>query len=179
MDQEEPTELPQIKEEQKELQTSQQEEQAQGFEEAGTKLTLTEEDDEDKPQSSRCHQTEPMMASNVEDHNWPRTLVQMDICNQIVVISQTPLDGRLTATREPQSGFKSERKNSGCRIGKKSFSCTERDKRFSKNQSVRANVRIHAGETLFICSVCGKRFTWQSSLPPHVRRHSEEKRFSL
>ncbi|XP_073319760.1 uncharacterized protein [Pagrus major] len=73
LDQEDPPELPHIKEEQEELWTSQEGEQLGGLEEADIiKFTFTpvtvksEEDDDDEPQSSQLHQIKTEEIGNVE-----------------------------------------------------------------------------------------------------------------
>ncbi|XP_036949824.1 zinc finger protein 691-like [Acanthopagrus latus] len=72
LDQQEPPELPHIKEEQEELWTRQKGEQLPGLEEADIKFTLSpvsvksEEDDEEKPQSSQLHQIKTEEFRDVE-----------------------------------------------------------------------------------------------------------------
>ncbi|XP_038581419.1 aspartyl/asparaginyl beta-hydroxylase-like [Micropterus salmoides] len=120
LDQEDPPEPPHIKEEQEELWTSQEGEQLRGMEEADTtKFTFTpvpvksEEDNEEKPQSSQLHQR---LTGNMEteadgeDCGGPEPSRNLDPERHL----QPDTEDVTSETREPQSGLNPLQNNSGC-----------------------------------------------------------------
>ncbi|XP_045906384.1 zinc finger protein 135-like isoform X4 [Micropterus dolomieu] len=120
LDQEDPPEPPHIKEEQEELWTSQEGEQPQGLENADiTKFTFTsvpvksEEDNEEKPQSSQLHQR---LTGNMEteadgeDCGGPEPSRNLDPERHL----QPDTEDVTSETREPQSGLNPLQNNSGC-----------------------------------------------------------------
>ncbi|XP_038580299.1 zinc finger protein 771-like [Micropterus salmoides] len=202
LDQEDPLEPPHIKEEQEELWSSQEGEQLPGLEEADiTKFPFThvpvktEEDDDEKPQSSQLHQcqTEQMEADG-EDCGGPEPARDSDPDRRlqtetedkalISAESETEIsDDDFKDSRELQSG--SNTNNDGvpvidvkCNAIKKSFICSECGRKFGRKDSLRRHMRFHTGEKPYSCSVCGKRFSQRPNLIRHMRCHSGEKPFS-
>ncbi|XP_044043551.1 zinc finger and SCAN domain-containing protein 22-like isoform X2 [Siniperca chuatsi] len=182
LDQEDPPEPPHIKEEQEELWTSQEGEQLRGLEEADIiKFTFTpvpvksEEDDEEKPQSSQLHQrlTEQMKTeADGEDCGRPEPARNSDPDTHLQPATRDKTSD--SKPDEPQSGLNPLKNNSGV----KSFSCSECGKRFTKNSSLKTHMRIHTGEKPFSCSVCGKGFTQKTHLRLHSPVHTGVKPFS-
>ncbi|XP_077439318.1 uncharacterized protein LOC144062155 [Vanacampus margaritifer] len=62
--------------------------------------------------------------------------------------------------------------------GEKPFSCSFCGKRFRDKFEMIKHTRTHTGEKPFICSVCAKGFSRRSSLRLHVQQHSEEDRLT-
>ncbi|XP_035854246.1 zinc finger protein 79-like [Sander lucioperca] len=200
LDQED-TKPPDIKEEQGELQISQDGEQLQGLEEADiTKFSFTpvpvkSEGDEEKPQFSQLHQRqteeikteadgedcggpEPAMKSDPDTHLQPAT------DDQTGDSSEPETDDSDEQTREPQSGINSLNNDrfpvsdSRCTTGEKAFSCSECGKIFGTNGHLKRHMGTHTGEKPFSCSVCKKAFRESGSLKRHMRIHTGEKPFS-
>ncbi|XP_049457536.1 zinc finger and SCAN domain-containing protein 22-like isoform X2 [Epinephelus fuscoguttatus] len=209
LDQEDP-EPPHIKEEQEELWSSQEGEQLQGLEKADIKFTFTsvpvksEEDDEEKAQSSQLHkrQTEQMKTgADGEDcggpeparNSDPDTYLQPDPEDKTGVSSEPETDdsGDWKETREPQLSLNSLKSDevtvSGSghlnrhmrnHTGEKPFSCSVCGNTFTQVSSLRQHMSIHTGEKPFSCSVCNKSFTHRGSLQFHMAVHTGERPFS-
>ncbi|XP_049457535.1 zinc finger protein ZFP2-like isoform X1 [Epinephelus fuscoguttatus] len=202
LDQEDP-EPPHIKEEQEELWSSQEGEQLQGLEKADIKFTFTsvpvksEEDDEEKAQSSQLHkrQTEQMKTgADGEDcggpeparNSDPDTYLQPDPEDKTGVSSEPETDdsGDWKETREPQLSLNSLKSDevtvSGlkCNAGEKPFGCSECDKRYGTSEHLKVHMRSHTGEKPFSCTFCKKSFAHSGSLHTHEKIHTGEKPFS-
>ncbi|XP_076610218.1 uncharacterized protein LOC143335009 [Chaetodon auriga] len=169
LDQEEPPELPHIKEEQEELWTNQEADIS--------KFTLSvpvkseEEVDEEEPQSSQLHQrqTEQMKTgSDGEDCGGPGPDRNLNP------------DHLQAATHDTTSDSSEPETDDSCdwEERKKPFNCSECGKRFAQISKLTAHFRVHTGEKPFKCSVCEANFSCRSSLSKHMRIHTGEKRFS-
>ncbi len=193
LDQEDP-EPPHIKEEEEEVWSSQEGEQLQGLKEADiSKFAFTavpvksEEDDEEKPQTSQLHQTEhmeteadgddcggsePARKSDLERHLQPET----DDKTEDPVKPETKVSDDGKNTREAHLGL-NILKNS-YNSSEKPFCCFECGKQFNQNSNLKTHMRIHTGEKPFGCSVCGKRFGQKVHLQNHLKCHTGEKPYS-
>ncbi|XP_038580268.1 zinc finger protein 135-like isoform X2 [Micropterus salmoides] len=187
LDQEDPPGPPYIKEEPEELCSSQEGEQLPGLEEADiTKFPFTpvpvksEEDDEEKPQSSQLHQSPTALMeteADGEDCGGPQPARNSDPDRHF------QLGDDWEKTREPQSDLNSH--NNDVPVSrrthitdKKQFNCSECGKTFTLKTQWKVHMRRHAGEKPFSCSECGKRFTVKSNLQQHLRTHTGEKPYS-
>ncbi|XP_035854243.1 zinc finger protein OZF-like isoform X2 [Sander lucioperca] len=204
LDQED-TKPPHIKEEQEELQISQDEEQLQGLEEADiTKFTFTpvpvkSEDDEEKPQFPQLHQrqTEQMKTeADGEDCGGPEPAMNSDpdthlklltddengdflnsLNNNEVLVSNSCT----TVEKEYEKRFGTSghlKRHMSSHTGKRSFSCSVCKKAFIRSGNLQKHMRIHTGEKPFSCSVCKKAFTERGHLVTHMRTHTGERPFS-
>ncbi|XP_069601897.1 zinc finger protein ZFP2-like [Ranitomeya imitator] len=61
--------------------------------------------------------------------------------------------------------------------GEKPFSCSECEKSFTNKWSLITHQKIHTGETSYACSECGKCFSNKSKFVIHQRIHTGEKPF--
>ncbi|XP_039648480.1 zinc finger protein 771-like [Perca fluviatilis] len=206
LDQED-TKPPHIKEEQKELRISQDEEQLQGPEEADipkfrfTPVPVKSEDDDDdddeeeKPMFSQLHQrqTEEIKTeADGEDCGGPEPAMksdpplQPDTDDETGDSSEPETDDSADwkETGEPQSGLNSLNNDrfpvsaSRCTTGEKAFSCSECGKIFCTNGNLTRHMRTHTGEKPFSCSVCKKDFGQSGNSQIHMRTHTGEKPFS-
>ncbi|XP_038575353.1 zinc finger protein 436-like isoform X5 [Micropterus salmoides] len=204
LDQEDPPEPPHIKEEHEELWSSQEGDQLQWLEEDDTtKFTFTpvpvksEEDDEEKPQSSQLHQrlTQQMETeADGEDCGGPEPArnsdpdrhLQPDTDDKTSDSSEPETDDSCDweETREPQSGsnplqnYELPLCDVECNTGKTSSCSSECATGFGHRGHLEEDTEIQTGEKPLSCSVCGKRFTRSSHLSRHLRVHTGEKPFS-
>ncbi|XP_070841068.1 oocyte zinc finger protein XlCOF6-like [Chaetodon trifascialis] len=192
VDQEDPPELPHIKEEQKELWTNQEGEQLGGLEEADlSKFTLSVpvKSEEQEPQSSQLdqRQTEQVnTGSDGEDCRGPGPDRNFNPDHLQPATHDTTSDSSEPETDdscdwEPPSGLKplnNEECGSDmeCNSGKTSVSSCATS--LGSKEHLQKHNGIQTGEQPFSCSVCGKGYYHKSSLRSHMRLHSEGKRFS-
>ncbi|XP_070814151.1 zinc finger protein 771-like [Chaetodon trifascialis] len=189
LDQEDPAELPHIKEEQEELWSSQEGEQLPGPEEADiTKSTVppvpvkSEEEDEEKPQSSQLHQrhAEDMETeAGGEDCGGPEAARSSDPDRP-----ETDDSCDWEETRGPQSGLKPLQNNEipgsdvKCNTGQTSVSSSECASSFDHKEHLQKNIGIQTELKPLCCPICGKRYNLKNSLTSHMRLHSEGRCFS-
>ncbi|XP_074468493.1 uncharacterized protein LOC141753804 isoform X1 [Sebastes fasciatus] len=182
LDQEDP-EPPHIKEEQEELWTSQEGEQLQGLKEADIKFPFSpvsvksEEDAEEKPQSSHLHQrqTEEMETeADGEDSGGPEPARNSDSHAHL----QPDTDDRTGDSSEPETENSDDWKEiRPCSTVEKPFSCSECGKRFGHSGNLKRHISSHTGEKPFSCSVCTKSYRLRGDLQIHMRTHTGEKLF--
>ncbi|XP_073319142.1 uncharacterized protein [Pagrus major] len=186
-----------------ELWTSQEGEQLPGLDEAEIiKFTFTpvtvksEEDDEEKPQSSQLHQRqteqieteadgedcggpEPDRNPGSDRHLHPDSDDKTEDSSEA---GSDDNDDDWKETKEPQTGFNCLKMNkvpvseAGCDADNKPSSCSECGKGY--NQKSKPNMRNHTGEKPFSCSVCSKKFTRKAGLDTHLKTHTGEKPYS-
>ncbi|XP_039648882.1 oocyte zinc finger protein XlCOF8.4-like isoform X1 [Perca fluviatilis] len=191
----EDTKPPHIKEEQEELQTSQEGEQLQGLEEADiikfpfTLVPVKSEGDEEKTQSSHQRQTEQMKTvADGEDSGGPEPARNSDPDAHLqpdtykTGYSAEPETDDWKKARVTQSGLNSL--NSKVSVfdlrctGEKPFGCSKCGKRFGINGHLKRHMRSHTGEKPYSCSVCKKYFKQSGHLQTHMKIHTGEKQFS-
>ncbi|XP_044043534.1 gastrula zinc finger protein XlCGF57.1-like [Siniperca chuatsi] len=204
LDQEDPPEPPHIKEEPEELWTSQEGGQLRGLEEADTtKFTFTpvpvksEEDDEEKPQSSQLHQRlteqvkteadgencggpEPVRNSDPDRHLHPATQDKTSDSSE----PETDDSCDWEETRKPQSGLNPLQINKvpvsdqKCYTGKTSSSSSECATSFGHKGHLQEQDGLQTGEKPYSCSVCKKTFQRKGDVVVHMVVHTGEKPFS-
>uniref|UniRef100_A0A8C9Y211 C2H2-type domain-containing protein n=1 Tax=Sander lucioperca TaxID=283035 RepID=A0A8C9Y211_SANLU len=205
LDQEDTKPPPHIKEEQEQLWTSQEGEQLQGLEEADIKFPLTsvpvksEEDDEEKAQSSQLHESQTeenreaeRTGADGEDCGGPEPARNSDPDSPLQPAthdktsdsSESDDSGDWEETREPQSGLNPLQNNEvavsdvECNTGNTSVSSSECAGSFGHKKPLQKHSGVQTGVKPFSCSVCSKRYLRKKTLMSHMRVHSEEKRFS-
>ncbi|XP_073409404.1 uncharacterized protein [Dendrobates tinctorius] len=91
-------------------------------------------------------------------------------------MKQVPSSHSLLTTKENQSHKRGIKKRTAPKA-KKSFSCSECGKCFTRKSHFITHQRIHTGANPFYCSECGKNFAHKSNLVIHQRNHTGEKPF--
>ncbi|XP_060924668.1 zinc finger and SCAN domain-containing protein 32 [Limanda limanda] len=194
VDQEDP-ELPHIKEEQEEPWTTQDGQQFQGPIEADIKFILTpdavkSEEDEEKLKSTKLHPSErkenradyggpePARNSGPDGRLHPGPEDKTEDSSETEVSKDDWMETRETQTGLNTRNNKQPLRGMGCKTEKKSFSCSECGKTFSRRGHLNTHMRIHTGDNPFSCSECGKRFNQRGSLNIHMRIHTGENPFS-
>ena len=186
LDQEDPPELPHIKEEQEELWTRQEGEQLRGLEEADIKVTFTpvpvrsDGKDEEEPQSSQLHQRQTVWMRDDEDCGGSepvRDSGQKHV--QAAGIKTSHSNEGVKQSSELGLGFDKDRLqiHTSCRTGEKTFTCQFCGKTFTKSSNLTTHLRVHTGEKPFTCSVCNASFSLRCTLVNHMRVHTGEKPF--
>ncbi|XP_078112520.1 uncharacterized protein LOC144521785 [Sander vitreus] len=181
LDQEDPEPPPHIKEEQKELWTSQEGEQLQGLEEADIKFPFTSvpvksEDDEEKAQSSQLHESQTeenreaeRTEADGEDYGGPEPARNSDPDSQELRLqpathdktsdsseSETDDSADWEETRDPQSGLNS----------------------LKNNEVAVSDVECNTGNTSVISSECAGSFGRKKHLQKHSGVQTGGKTFS-
>ncbi|XP_073319158.1 uncharacterized protein [Pagrus major] len=192
LDQEDPPELPHIKEEQEELWTSQEGEQLGGLEEAdNTKFTFTpvtvksEEDDEEKPQSSQLHQRQTV---EIRDGERLKTEAVGEDCGGPEPAWNFNLQ---PATHDETHHFSEPETDDSCERQSGLYPLQNNDVPVSDvecntgtlfSSSECATSSDYKGQepelNHFSCPVCKKAFKVRINVVRHMRIHTGEKPFS-
>ncbi|XP_041810699.1 zinc finger protein 135-like [Chelmon rostratus] len=187
--QEDPPELPHIKEEQEEPRTSQEGEQLGGLEEFtfSPVPVKSEEDDEEKPQSSQLHQSQTEedrdeghletgadgedCGGSESDRKFDPDHLQPAPHDKTSDSSEPETDDSCDweESREPQSGLK-PLKNSEI-----PGSDLEGNSGKTSTQHLQKHDRIQTAAKPLSCSVCGKGYHRKKSFRKHVRLHLDGK----
>ncbi|XP_034736165.1 zinc finger protein 699-like isoform X2 [Etheostoma cragini] len=202
---------PRIKEEQDELWTSREGEQLQGLQEADIKFPFisvhvkSEEDDEDKAQSSQLRESQTEENTEAETtgadgEDWggpeparysdPDSPLQPATHDKTADSSECETDDSrdweesqsganpLLNYEEPGSDEEPLKKRTGVPKKVKQFSCSLCGKQFSRKHSLKSHMKLHSEGKHLTCSVCRAIFSHSSIMAVHMRIHTGEKPFS-
>ncbi|XP_030267016.1 zinc finger protein 501-like isoform X2 [Sparus aurata] len=196
LDQEDPPELPHIKEEQEELWTRQEGEQLPGLEEADIKVTLTPvtvksgEDDEEL-QSSQLHQ---IKTEEIRDGERLKTKCDGEDCGGPEPDRNLNTDVQRSVSKDEVPPEQQECCSSLDQEEPEPPHITEEQEELWTNQEEANLTKVtftpvpvksddvgeeaHVKEKPFPCSECGRRFKVKYSLTQHMAIHSGERPFS-
>ena len=164
LDQEEP-ELPQIKEEQEELCTSQEGEQLALKEETDTFMVTVnfDESDHSEPEQNRNNLLfQDFPVAENQDQQERRHEVPGSARNAEFFHSYN-----VNSAAIPKSQCNTD-------TGKKPIQCDVCGKTFKHKHQIKTHYRIHTGEKPYSCEICGASFAQTGSLYVHMRTHTGE-----
>ncbi|XP_041665743.1 zinc finger protein 184-like [Cheilinus undulatus] len=187
----EDTEPPQIKEEEEELWSSQEElEEFNTIKFPFAPVPVKTEDDEERPQSSQldeiqsegmktgadgedCREPGQARKSESERHSHSETQDKTGDCSE----AETDVSDDWRITMEHDSGLNCVENLDDDRSDndKKSHSCS---KTFTRKCHLATHLKTHQKQKPFSCSDCGKKFSQKISLNTHMVIHTGEKPFS-
>ncbi|XP_077439741.1 uncharacterized protein LOC144062329 [Vanacampus margaritifer] len=176
VDQEEPAEPSQIKKEEQDVWSNQDDgEQLQRLEEEadvsqftwpGDGVHVKREEDEDQSSQLHASQNEDDREAAGNGHSPNNNFPPLsDMAGMMSPLSD--MDHRDGA-----------KESSNVKGGKKRFVCTECGRTFAYKKSLKTHMIIHTGEKHFACSFCAKRFLRKCDLKTHMATHTDEKPFS-
>ncbi|XP_033946348.1 zinc finger protein 329-like [Pseudochaenichthys georgianus] len=182
LDQEDP-EPPQIKEEQEELCTRQEEEQLELKQETDVfMLTLTDEESVHSGQTCAKESVGNMPVLSV---------VVSEAQSNLQLISHNSNDSGLTRTADPEidkihhktkknkvnNANLSDMQRNTCTV-KNYLKCETCGKDFKYMSILRRHMTTHPDEKPYSCQTCGRDFRESSSLMYHMRLHTDEKKYT-
>ncbi|XP_073319159.1 uncharacterized protein [Pagrus major] len=184
LDQEDPPELPHIKEEPEELWTSQEREQLQ--------VSVKREEDDEENKQLHQRQTEENITAkteaDVEDCGGPEPACDFDpVTHDTTSHSSEPESGDRCdreETRKPRWCLNRQQNDNITvsdverKAGKKSNGSSQRAANCGRKRRLQDPSGVQTGTKIFCCSVCGKKYPRKKSFIIHMRLHTEGKRFS-
>ncbi|XP_039665062.1 zinc finger protein 605-like [Perca fluviatilis] len=201
LDQEDPEPPPHIKEEQEEFWTSQEGEQLQGLEEADIKFLFTpvpvksDEDDEEKAQSSQLHETQTeenrdseRAEADGEDWGGPEPARNSDPDSPLQPATHNKTSNSSESQTDSADWEETLQNNEvavsdvECNTGNTSVSSSECAGSFGGNifvfsHTLGQHTTTHTGGKSFSCSICSKTFADPRNLRRHMSVHTGEKPF--
>ncbi|XP_067330407.1 zinc finger protein 436-like isoform X1 [Channa argus] len=176
-DQEDP-ELPQIKEEQEELCSSQDVKELVLKQETENFMLIptNEENDHSEPEPSIDQQ---LCDSSTEPESQNQERCKHVDSGSTINAEPEPKKTSLENTSHGNRGDKIVSKiHCESQSGEKSFECGFCGKTFCRESKLNVHVRLHTGETPFVCKTCGKGFRQISALNTHLKIHTGKKPYS-
>ncbi|XP_029134442.2 gastrula zinc finger protein XlCGF57.1 [Labrus bergylta] len=194
LNQEGPPEPPHIKEEQEELWTHEEGEQLRGPEGADIiKFTFTpvpvksEENDEEKPQSSERHGNHTEESRDREKQNFNPDSLSQPVTHDDTSLSESETDVSSCDWEETSDSQLDETplpnnkdvpvSDLECDAGNTPLS-SECATSFEHDEHLQNRAGFQTGVKPFKCPICGKRYPQKISLTKHMKRHSEGTCFS-
>nr|XP_019967175.1 PREDICTED: zinc finger protein 585B-like [Paralichthys olivaceus] len=172
---------PQIKEEDEESWSTQQEETQQTMEQNDAKLFQsdgTEEEVSSRTTPSmvgRLEEEDPRPGTSVEDEDLSSVQPDLDAPLSEVVDSYIcTICGRAFAQRGHWAKHVQVHRKVQSKVDK-SYTCDICGKRLTRFDGYQKHLRIHTGEKPYCCDECGRRFSDNSNYKRHIRTHAGAK----
>ncbi|XP_034720853.1 oocyte zinc finger protein XlCOF6-like isoform X2 [Etheostoma cragini] len=165
-----------IKEEQEELQISQERKQSQGLEETDvTKVPFAPVHVKNEDNEEDCGGSELTMKSVQDAHLQPDTDDETGDSSEPENNDSADWKETHVSASRCTTGEKDHEKRFGTSgHGERPFSCSVCKKSFTVSGSLQKHMRTHTGERPFSCTVCKKDFTERGHLQQHMRTHIRE-----
>ncbi|XP_032387030.1 zinc finger protein 37 homolog isoform X4 [Etheostoma spectabile] len=189
-------ELPQIKEEQEELCTSQEGEplvlkqETESDHSEGQTMTFNPDDDPLSAAEKEHVANMPVITSVVSQSNSDHQLLPNEAQSQDQKGVKTHGDSGSFRSAEPDPKKRHHKRSChsnnvnntdlseihrNTKTGKKSFICDSCGKVFKYNSAFQRHLRVHTGEKPYSCKTCGKDFGRKNHLEIHMRTHTGER----
>ncbi|XP_058625589.1 gastrula zinc finger protein XlCGF49.1-like [Onychostoma macrolepis] len=116
---------------------------------------------------------EPCRIKHTEDTEQQTELTEKN--KEKEELSEVEEKNHVKTGEKPSSCFQTKQKDLKKRRTKKSFTCTQCGKSFSRKNKLNVHMRVHTGEKPFTCDQCGKSFSQSAHLKKHMNIHTREK----